>query len=488
MLMKKTLLTLAIMLLGLGAAKADVVTITPTACSGSSDLYTYTYTSDPSTGVPDFVFTAKKNNGSTAPTYNTNNKDIRIYAKGDFIITASGGIKITDVVFTLSSQGKKRYPAITVDNGTIATQAKGDTELKWNGSASTITFTVGDKAIYGNTTTDAGQFCFTSFKITYEADDPSDTRGAADIKFAESTYYANEGETFTAPVPTKATTAALTYTSSKPEVATVDANTGAVAIVGPGTTEITASAAENTEFKAGEASYTLEVLKVVNSLAETMAVTDATMKLRINYPLVLAFKNKTNNFVCNGNDFIQIYGAIDYEVGDVIPAGWIGCYTLYKDKVPEITDPANMQPSTENNGFTPAKVSAISETDVNKVVTLENVVFTEATPSTVVNFTGTVGESSYTFRNNYSLASVEAGTYNVTGVVNIYVPKTGDPTVQFYPTAYEKVEGTTGIADIVADENAPVEYFNLQGIRVDNPENGLYIRRQGNKVTKVIVK
>ena len=47
---------------------------------------------------------------------------------------------------------------------------------------------------------------------------------------------------------------------------------------------------------------------------------------------------------------------------------------------------------------------------------------------------------------------------------------------------------TSGIADIVADENAPVEYFNLQGIRVDNPENGLYIRRQGNKVTKVIVK
>lgn len=38
------------------------------------------------------------------------------------------------------------------------------------------------------------------------------------------------------------------------------------------------------------------------------------------------------------------------------------------------------------------------------------------------------------------------------------------------------------------DENAPVEYFNLQGIRVENPENGLYIKRQGNKVTKVLVK
>ena len=46
----------------------------------------------------------------------------------------------------------------------------------------------------------------------------------------------------------------------------------------------------------------------------------------------------------------------------------------------------------------------------------------------------------------------------------------------------------TGIEDITVDENAPVEYYNLQGVRVENPENGLYIRRQGNKATKVLVK
>lgn len=45
------------------------------------------------------------------------------------------------------------------------------------------------------------------------------------------------------------------------------------------------------------------------------------------------------------------------------------------------------------------------------------------------------------------------------------------------------VEGVT-----VADENAPVEYFNLQGVPVANPENGLYIKRQGKTVTKVFVK
>lgn len=46
----------------------------------------------------------------------------------------------------------------------------------------------------------------------------------------------------------------------------------------------------------------------------------------------------------------------------------------------------------------------------------------------------------------------------------------------------------SGIGSIEADNAAEVEYFNLQGVRVEDPTNGLYIRRQGNKVSKVIVK
>ena len=45
------------------------------------------------------------------------------------------------------------------------------------------------------------------------------------------------------------------------------------------------------------------------------------------------------------------------------------------------------------------------------------------------------------------------------------------------------VEGT--IADV--DPNAPVEYFNLQGIRVQNPEKGVYIKRQGRHAEKVLI-
>lgn len=48
---------------------------------------------------------------------------------------------------------------------------------------------------------------------------------------------------------------------------------------------------------------------------------------------------------------------------------------------------------------------------------------------------------------------------------------------------------TAGVGSVsVEDSNAPVEYYNLQGVRVENPESGLYIRRQGNTVTKVMVK
>ena len=45
-----------------------------------------------------------------------------------------------------------------------------------------------------------------------------------------------------------------------------------------------------------------------------------------------------------------------------------------------------------------------------------------------------------------------------------------------------------GVGSITVDGNEPVEYFNLQGVRVDNPAGGLYIRRQGSDVRKIIIK
>ena len=53
-------------------------------------------------------------------------------------------------------------------------------------------------------------------------------------------------------------------------------------------------------------------------------------------------------------------------------------------------------------------------------------------------------------------------------------------------------ESTSGINNVVADNenniNAPVVYYNLQGVQVANPQGGIFIRKQGNQTSKVILK
>lgn len=53
-------------------------------------------------------------------------------------------------------------------------------------------------------------------------------------------------------------------------------------------------------------------------------------------------------------------------------------------------------------------------------------------------------------------------------------------------------QGTTGVNAVNVDDDIDsyddTVYYNLQGIRVDNPSTGIYIRRQGNKASKVYIK
>ena len=51
------------------------------------------------------------------------------------------------------------------------------------------------------------------------------------------------------------------------------------------------------------------------------------------------------------------------------------------------------------------------------------------------------------------------------------------------------VDNTSAVEGIeMEDANAPVEYYNLQGVKVANPSNGIFIKVQGNKATKEYVK
>ena len=45
----------------------------------------------------------------------------------------------------------------------------------------------------------------------------------------------------------------------------------------------------------------------------------------------------------------------------------------------------------------------------------------------------------------------------------------------------------SGIDDVLIEDNLPIEYYNLQGVKVKNPSKGVFIKCQGGKTTKVIL-
>lgn len=67
------------------------------------------------------------------------------------------------------------------------------------------------------------------------------------------------------------------------------------------------------------------------------------------------------------------------------------------------------------------------------------------------------------------LSWINNGCYNANGYIKTIMPE------------------DSGIENIFPDDNNPIEYYNMQGIRVTKPNKGLYIKKQGSKITKIIL-
>jgi hypothetical protein len=113
---------------------------------------------------------------------------------------------------------------------------------------------------------------------------------------------------------------------------------------------------------------------------------------------------------------------------------------------------------------------------------------TEGAPTNVLYFWPTAGGSdnlafTYNDEPDYQSVHLSAGSHKIV-IKSLSYPWHFD-TIKF------DTNGASGIATITTDtdDNAPVEWFNLQGIRV-NPDtaiHGVYIRRQGSRSTKVVL-
>lgn len=153
-----------------------------------------------------------------------------------------------------------------------------------------------------------------------------------------NSFSADLSEPFTTPTLTKATDAAATFASSNPEVATVDATTGAVSLVAAGQTTITATTPETDTYAAGSASYTLTVTDLA-SMPRFQKATTITSGKR--YLIV----------VDNGGE-LNVAEAITSNYGYLqvtVPAATDGAGNLYMEN---LDNAFTITSSTDGSGYT----------------------------------------------------------------------------------------------------------------------------------------
>jgi len=210
------------------------------------------------------VVTLTYTDGGTATAYYNTGTGVRVYAGGKMTITADGKT-ITNVSITHS---KEKTPTVSFSSNGTTTASSTGTPATWEGSATSVDFNVATK----------GHVRIQSVEVTYEDDDPSDTRADAELSFSSATASATIGQDFTAPTLSYATgfNGTVDYESSNEDVAQIyNQETGELRIVGEGTTTITATFAGNDDFKAGSASYTLTVTD--NRIATTISYDNITL-------------------------------------------------------------------------------------------------------------------------------------------------------------------------------------------------------------------
>ena len=103
----------------------------------------------------------------------------------------------------------------------------------------------------------------------------------------------------------------------------------------------------------------------------------------------------------------------------------------------------------------------------------------------ITSFYKEIGEVEYDKTYGYPLVYTVSRAESMDGSEPVPVP---GYRMEF--SDYKNCRETTGIDNVAVEnnDNAPVEYFNLQGERINKPSKGLYIRRQGKLVQKSFAK
>lgn len=313
------------------------------------------------------------------------------------------------------------------------------------------------------------------------------------LEFNEDAVKVVFGDEFTAPVLSNPNQLPIEWSSSDEKVATVDAD-GKVTLVGSGDTVIKASTVGNDSFAAGFVKYNLTVIPVAGSLAAMLELAPADQdEVKVNFPMTVTFAKGAFAFVIDeeGNvaniEDIRNQGSTDtsmktiYKVGDVIPAGWIATNLFQNACVIWQGIPDEVKETVE---VVYPEVESVTPEDVNRVVILKDVTFTTPTAADNTKAYGTTPDGQrYEFQDTYGIDSRPAGTYDVTCVVR-YAKKGQSVFFWLAPINYTDLSGV----EMIEAPGAETRFFNLQGVEIETPAQGIYVKLTNGKASKVIMK
>lgn len=323
---------------------------------------------------------------------------------------------------------------------------------------------------YVSTAECAGTWEIKNIVVKKFAVDPVDP----EISFPETEYAAAIGEPFESPVASTISDGAVTYSSSDESVATVNPATGEVTLVAQGSTVITAAVAATDTYLAGSASYTLTVTDP--------NAPEVLFSWTVGGEKVFSFEQQveSDKFVWQYNNEYGLKGSA-YISGAAVALDEVAVSPVIDltDKTDVTLDFKNVFQYYKIGGSNidvddfPGKYAFLVVREDN---TTEWTRFAEPTAPTAFSWdffdNETVSLDAYKGKKiqfGFEYVSTEecAGTWEIKDIV---------------------VKGKTesGVANIELDETAAPVYYNLQGVRVANPEKGLYIVVKGNKSSKVI--
>lgn len=293
------------------------------------------------------------------------------------------------------------------------------------------------------------------------------TKKSADLSFGETTTYTIEmGEAFTAPTLTKATTAAVTYSSSEPTVAEVDAASGAVTVKGTGTTKIKATAAENDEYYGGTAEYTLNVIK-------TAKVDLVNIVFDGKFALYIPGQGVATPFSTDFGYFFPEEVTVTDNAFDVNEAYLFTFTKSGENWTIQRADGKFIGMNNTHKSFNAYDTADAADSNCYWTVTFD------ADNNVKIANTGRTGFYMYCCQYN--------GKWEITNTDATELKEN-----EFLPQLFgdKAAAEAAGIADIATEAvEGATEYYNLQGIRMQGElAPGLYIRREGNKASKVLVR